>query len=133
MDGAMWFACDLLRLLSPRFVTCPIKVSSYGKERVSSGRLTWHHPLPDVRDKQVLILDDVFDSGLTLNAVSEELKQAGARRILCAIAIEKDIPRTIAFRPDFSLFRLGDGFLVGYGMDCDEEYRNLPFIGLVED
>lgn len=132
MDGAMWFACDLLRLLPTRFVVCPIKVSSYGKGRVSSGHLSWLSPLPNVRDKQVLILDDVFDSGLTLDAVSNELKQAGARRILCAVAIEKDIPRTVSFRPDFSLFRLGNGFLVGYGMDCAEEYRNLPFIGLIE-
>ncbi len=133
LEGARPFARDLLRLLPGRFTAHPLKVSSYGNGRQSSGSLQWHDRPPEVKGRQMLLLDDVLDSGLTLSTVSSALLAAGAESVRSAVAVEKKgIARTGGFRADFHLFRLGGGFLVGYGMDCAGRCRELPFIGLKE-
>lgn len=131
LNGALWFAADLLRCLPPNYIIQTVRVSSYGLNRTSSGRLTWQTPPPDVRGKRVLVADDVLDSGLTLHAVCTALREQGAAEVRTAVAVSKQGCRTIPFEADFAAFHAADVFLVGYGMDDAERYRNLPYIAQV--
>ncbi len=133
LNGATWFAADLLRLLPPNFCLETLRVGSYGDGRESSGSLRWESPLPDCRGRRVLLLDDVLDSGLTLHRVVEAVRAGGAQDVASAVVVDKRGRRQVAFEADFCAFRLGEAYLVGYGMDAAGLYRNLPYIAeLVE-
>lgn len=128
MNGAMWFAADLLRLLPVNYVLESVRVSSYGDARQSSGRLEWKSPLPDCAGMRVLVLDDVLDSGITLTLVRQELLRLGAREVLTAVMVDKPSGRRVPFVADFAGLVAPDAFLLGYGMDAAGRYRNLPYI-----
>lgn len=132
LNGGMWFGCDLLRLLPPRFLAGTLRVSSYGAETESSGKLVWHDPVPDCRGERVLLIDDILDTGLTLRNVARTLLDAGARSVHTVVAVDKKERRLDDYEADFSLFTVESGFLVGYGMDWGGLYRNLPYIGVAE-
>ncbi len=132
LNGALWFAADLLRLLPPNFLLETLRVGSYGAGRESSGQLEWRSPVPVCAGRRVLLLDDVLDSGLTLQAVSAELRRRGAVEVVTAVVVDKQGRRRGGLQADYAAFLLGDAYLVGYGMDDAERYRNLPFIGQVE-
>lgn len=134
LDGALWFAADLLRYLPPNFIICPLRVSSYGAERSSSGQLTWKSPVPEVAGRRVLVVDDVLDTGLTLHKVCEALCAAGAAEVRTAVAVDKAAGRSIDFKADFCALRTEKNlFLVGYGMDDAGRFRNLPDIMVVNE
>ena len=128
LNGALWFAADLLRLLPPNYILETARVSSYGDAQQSSGKLRWLTPPPDCRGKRVLLLDDVLDTGLTLHRVRQTLLEGGAHEVLTAVAVEKDIPREHCPHADFAALHTGDRYLIGYGMDARGKYRNLPDI-----
>ena len=131
LNGAIWYAADLLRCLPTNFELKTIRISSYeGPE--STGKLNWHNALPDCAGKKVLIIDDVLDTGLTMKAVCEELLAAGATAVASTVAINKEGRRNVAYEADFCALHCGDFFLVGYGLDYNGKYRNLPYIGYVE-
>ena len=132
LNGGMWFGCDLLRLLPPRFLAGTLRVSSYGADTESSGKLAWHDPVPDCRGERVLLIDDILDTGLTLQNVTRTFLDAGACSVHAAVAVDKKERRFNDFEADFSLFTVENGFLVGYGMDWNGLYRNLPYIGVAE-
>lgn len=132
LNGGMWFASDLLRLLPAHFLVETVRVSSYGAGTTSSGRLEWHTPPPDCAGERVLVIDDVLDSGVTLQQVVATLQGKGARSVHTAVAVDKRERRRVNFSADFALFTVDGGFLVGYGMDCGGFYRNLPYIGIAE-
>ena len=130
LNGALWFAADLLRFLPVNFELQTIRISSYtGAE--SAGALTWHDTLPNCRGKRVLVLDDVLDTGLTMKTVCEALRTNGAATVLSAVAVDKQGCRTVAFEVDFRALVCENVFLVGYGLDFNGKYRNLPYIGHV--
>ncbi len=133
LNGALWFAADLLRLLPPNFVLETVRVSSYGAGRETSGKLHWKSPVPDCGGQCVLVLDDVLDSGITLSTVKNELLRLGAAGVRTAVVVDKPSGRQVEFRADYVGFTAPGEFLVGYGMDADELYRNLPYIGIVRD
>ncbi len=128
LNGALWFAADLLRKLPRNYVLETARVSSYGDAFESSGRLDWKTPMPDVAGKAVLVLDDVLDTGLTLHSVRESLLAAGAIEVLSAVAVDKHECRRIDFEADFVGLRAGDAYLLGYGLDAAGFDRNLPDI-----
>lgn len=130
LDGGMWFACDLLRLLPVNFRAETVRVSSYGSATESSGKLLWQTPLPNCAGERVLVIDDVLDSGFTLQQVTSALRARGAQSVYTAVAVDKRERRLVDFTADFALFTVDEGYLVGYGMDCDGLYRNLPYIGI---
>ncbi len=131
LNGAIWFAADLLRNLPVNFELQTIRLSSYeGTE--STGKLNWHNALPDCRGKRVLVIDDVLDTGLTMKAVCDELRAGGATDVASVVAINKEGRRNVAYEADFSALHCGDFFLVGYGLDYNGKYRNLPYVGYVE-
>ena len=131
LNGALWFAADLLRLLPPNFVLETVRVSSYGAGRETSGRLHWKSPVPACEGQRVLVLDDVLDSGITLTAVKAELLRLGAVEVRTAVLVDKPSGRRVECRADYAGLTAPGEFLVGYGMDADECYRNLPFIGVL--
>ena len=133
MNGAMWFAADLLRHLPPNFIMESARVSSYGAARETSGKVTWKTPVPYCEGKRVLVLDDVLDSGITLANVKAELMKLGAAEVATAVMVDKPEGRRVPFEADHVGLVAPNLFLVGYGMDADEVYRNLPYIGAVQD
>ncbi|MDO5471156.1 MAG: phosphoribosyltransferase family protein [Akkermansia sp.] len=131
LNGAIWYAADLLRCLPVNFELQTIRISSYeGTE--STGKLKWHNALPDCAGKQVLVIDDVLDTGLTMKAVCDALQANGATKVASAVAINKKGRRNVAYEADFCALHCDDFFLVGYGLDFNGKYRNLPFIGYIE-
>ncbi len=131
LNGATWFAADLLRLLPPNYLLETVRVGSYGAGCQSSGCVQWQGQLPPCAGARVLVLDDVLDSGLTLHTVVEALRSAGAAEVATAVVVDKAACRRVPFAADFAAFKLGPGYLVGYGMDAAGRCRNLPYIAEV--
>ena len=133
LKGSFVFAADLIRKLhtvglSPEvdFMT----LSSYGESTVSSGIVEVLKDIElDVAGRNVLIVDDVLDSGRTLHFAKNLLAGRGASRVFTCVLLEKDIPRDVAVTSDFVGFSCQDIFVVGYGMDVAHKYRELPFVG----
>jgi len=131
LNGAIWYAADLLRCLPANFELQTIRISSYeGTE--STGRLKWHNALPECSGKNVLVIDDVLDTGLTMKAVCDALIENGADKVASAVAINKKGRRNVQYEADFCALHCDDYFLVGYGLDFNGKYRNLPYIGYIE-
>lgn len=133
LNGALWFAADLLRLLPPNFLLETVRISSYGAARETSGKVQWKTPAPYCEGQRVLVLDDVLDSGITLTNVKAELLRLGAAEVVTAVVVDKPSGRLVPCEADFVGLTAPGLFLVGYGMDANELYRNLPFIGAVQD
>ncbi len=130
LNGAIWFAADLLRCLPANFELQTIRLSSYAGMK-SMGNITWHNALPDCQGKRVLVLDDVLDTGRTMLSVCDALRAGGAARVMSAVAIDKKGCREVEYEADFRALECEDVFLVGYGLDFNGKYRNLPYIGYV--
>lgn len=136
LKGAFVFTADLVRALSALGVKPLVDflwVASYGQATTSPGVLQWHmeghQPL---QGRQVLLLDDILDSGNTLKRVTDSLKEKGVSHLLTAVMLDKPSRRSVPIQADCVGFCIPDGFVVGYGMDHGERHRQLPFIGLLE-
>ncbi len=134
LNGSFIFVADLLRRIPlPLQVDC-WSVSSYHGMK-STGQVNFRQTqLADVRGRHVLILDDILDSGITLHAIRQRLEaESGALSIkICALLRKKiDAPRPID--ADYIGFDIPNEFVVGYGLDYNEHYRNLPFIGILNE
>ena len=133
MDGALVFAADLMRALyrhgiNPAFEN--MTLSSYGDDIQSAGQIKVLKGLSrDVSGRSVLLIDDVFETGLTLSHAAQMLKDDGARTVKTCVFAYKDGYSGEAALPDFKGWDAPDAFLVGYGMDFKGQYRGLPFIG----
>ena len=130
MNGGMLFGADLLRKITVPVQLDSVSVSSYRGQH-SSGTLDFRSAMKlDVRDRHILLIDEVFDSGLTLNALRARMMEKGALSVRAAVAVVKDLPRPPDITlPEYTGFRAPDRYLVGYGLDCDEDGRQFPFIG----
>ena len=131
LNGAIWYAADLLRMLPDNFELQTIRISSY-EGTDSTGKLKWHNALPDCNGKRVLVIDDVLDTGLTMKEVCETLRANGATMVASTVAITKSGRREHDCEADFCALHCDNLFLVGYGLDFNGKYRNLPFIGYIE-
>jgi hypoxanthine phosphoribosyltransferase len=132
LNGSFMFLADLLRRIPlPLRVDC-ISVASYHGGTESSGRVTFDQLTPpDVRDRHVLILDDILDSGRTLDAILRRLESEGARSLRTCVLLRKNKARARPVDADYVGFDIADEFVVGYGLDFQEKYRNLPCIGVL--
>lgn len=136
LTGGLWFAADLTRALAragrhPLFDA--LWVSSYLDGRESLGRLDVRAACQrPVEGRQVLLIDDVIDSGLSLAETAAILAAAGAREVLAAVFARKPWPTPRAREPDFVAWEAPARFLVGYGMDCAGRMRGLPGVGALD-
>lgn len=133
LTGSVLFAADLLRRLTvPVRLDC-LGVSSYHGQTHSAGEVTITKALQlDVRDREVLVVDDILDTGRTLGKIRDLLQQLQPRTLKFAVFLEKDVPHHDNFRADYVAFRIPNQFVVGYGLDYRERYRNLPYVGTLK-
>ena len=130
LTGSVMFIADLLRRLPMQLRLDYIGVSSYHGETRSTGELILTKALKlDVRDRDVLVVDDILDTGLTLVNIRAMLQKLQPRRVKFCTFLEKDIPHRENFQADYVGFRIPNKFVVGYGLDYRERYRNLPYVG----
>jgi len=131
LNGTVIFLADLIRHLPMPLRLDFMGVSSYG-QGVEPGELVFTKQLRiDVRGRDVLVVDDILDTGRTLKRVLGVLRQHKPRRIKICVLLEKKARRTEKVRADYVGFQIPDLFVVGYGLDYAECYRNLPFVGVL--
>jgi hypoxanthine phosphoribosyltransferase len=133
LEGARWFARDLLLALDdPRFVEVPLKVGSYHGNTQSSGRVNiTDKNTCDFRDRHVLIVDDIYDTGRTLHTLIDYLTRTSAASIRTCVMFAKDRCHERPVDIDFLGLNLPDRFVVGYGLDYQGRYRDLPYVGVI--
>ncbi|MFH1117600.1 MAG: hypoxanthine phosphoribosyltransferase [Pseudomonadota bacterium] len=133
LKGSFVFLADLVRNLEHPCQIDFARISSYGSGTVSSGRLkiTMDIGIP-VEGRDVILVDDIVDTGLTLHQYRQELASRGPKTLKVAAMIDKTARREKHVELDYCGFRIEDGFLVGYGLDCDECFRNLGSIYILE-
>lgn len=133
LKGSFIFAADLIRALHRRGLEPEIDfvyLASYDGERVSRGEVRVLRDVEsDIKGRNVVIVDDIFDSGRTLSFAKALLAEGGARQVLTCVLVDKQVKRASAITPDFIGFSCPPVFVVGYGMDLHNRYRELPFIG----
>jgi hypoxanthine phosphoribosyltransferase len=137
LKGSFVFAADLIRALHDvglapevEFIT----LSSYRDARASAGQVTVLRDVEtDVRGRDVLLIDDILESGRTLAFAKDLLAARGARRVLVCVLLEKSNKRAVQITADFVGFACPDYFVVGYGMDVAHAFRQLPFIGYIPE
>ena len=134
LKGSIIFMADLMRALTIPVQMDFIRAASYGSEMHSSGkvRVTKDIELP-IEGKPVILIEDIVDSGLTLAYLKEKLKDRGALSLRICALIDKLERRECNVSVDYCGFQVEEGFLVGYGLDCNEEYRNLPEICVLKE
>lgn len=134
LKGAILFMADLLRRVPLTMEIECLNVSSYHGGTESSGTVEFlDKTLPDVKGRSVLILDDILDTGGTLHAVMEKLTELGATDVKTCVLLTKDIPRESVKEANYSGFGIGSEFVVGYGLDYQGKYRNLPYVGILKE
>lgn len=134
MNGSLIFTADLLRRIPlPLKLDC-ISVASYHGGTASTGTVTFEQlSLPEVCGRHVLIIDDILDTGATLHAICEKLRaEAEPLTVSICVLLRKLKPRAQELEAQFVGFDIGDEFVIGYGLDYQERYRNLPFIGVLK-
>lgn len=136
LKGSFVFAADLIRALHASGQAPEVEflhLSSYRDAMVSSGQVDILRDVEsDVRGRDVLLVDDILESGRTLAFAKDLLAARGARRVLVCVLLEKPGKRAVQVEADFVGFECPDLFVVGYGMDVAHAFRQLPFIGVVE-
>jgi hypoxanthine phosphoribosyltransferase len=134
LKGACMFQCDLARA-TPLDVTLDfLSVSSYGAGTTSSGTVRLVSDLRnDIAGRHVVLCEGVVDSGLTLSFILELLRARGAASVRVATLLDKVPCRKIQVPVDYAGWRIGSEFVIGYGMDAAERYRNLPYVGVLEE
>jgi hypoxanthine phosphoribosyltransferase len=136
LKGSFVFAADLIRALSRAGADWSmdfLTLSSYGAGTESSGQVRIVRDIvDDVRDRDVLLIDDILESGFTLTFARNLMKERGAHRVWICTLLDKPHKRRTELKADFVGFEAGDEFVVGYGLDWAHRFRGLPYIGVVE-
>ena len=133
LKGSVAFMADLMKKIDLDFAIDFMVASSYGSGTESSGKvkIKSEGSIP-VEGKHILLIEDIVDSGNTLNFVCNYLVTKGAKSVRVATLCDKPSRRKIPFTPDYVGAEIPDEFIVGYGLDYDEKYRNLPYIGVLK-
>ena len=132
MTGSIVLFADLIRRLSMPQRVGVIQASSY-RGGMSSGELSVDDQMMiEVNGRDVLLVDDIFDTGRTLDRLTNVLKENGARTLKTAVLLHKHRQHEVSLRPDFVAFEIPDEFVVGYGLDYMDMYRNLPYLAVLE-
>ncbi len=133
LKGGSFFMCELAKRITVPVSLDFMSVSSYGSETKSSGVVKIVKDLDEsIKDKDVLVVEDIVDSGRTLNYLMEMLKDREPASLRLCTLLDKPERRVVDVNVDYTGFQIPDEFVVGYGLDYDQRYRNLPYIGIVE-
>jgi hypoxanthine phosphoribosyltransferase len=133
LKGSFMFISDLMREIKNPVVVDFIRATSYGCDTTTSGTVTLTKDLEtDIAGRNVIIVEDIIDSGLTLTAIKELLLARRPRALKICALVDKRARRKVQIEGDYVGFSMEDGFIVGYGVDYAERYRNLPAIYVVE-
>ncbi len=132
LKGSVFFSCDLAKRISVPVTIDFMSVSSYGNELVSSGRVRIVKDLDEsIQDKDVLIVEDIIDSGRTLAYLVELLSARSPRSLNICTLLDKPERRVTDVKVKYVGFEIPDEFVVGYGLDYQQNLRNLPYIGVI--
>ena len=133
LKGGSFFMCELAKRITVPVSFDFMSVSSYGKDTKSSGVVRIVKDLDDpITDKHVLVVEDIVDSGRTLSYLLEMLKDRGPEDVKLCTLLDKPSRRVVDVKVDYTGFEIPDEFVVGYGLDYDQKYRNLPYVGIVK-
>ncbi len=133
LKGGSFFMCELAKRITVPVSLDFMSVSSYGSETKSSGVVRIVKDLDEpLKGKDVLVIEDIVDSGRTLSYLLEMLKDRGPASLRLCTLLDKPERRVTDVQVDYTGFEIPDEFVVGYGLDYDQRYRNLPYIGVVE-
>ena len=132
LKGSIPFAGDLMQHIKTHMVIDCMQASSYGTGVVSSGNLKITKDLStDCKGKHALIVEDIIDSGNTLYALKNMLTERGCESVKICTLLSKPSRRSVEIEGDYVGAEIPDKFVVGYGLDCAEKYRNLPYVGVL--
>ena len=133
LKGSIIFYADFIRFLSMPIELDFMAVSSYGSGAVSSGKLNIKKDLDrDVKGRDVIIVEDIIDSGFTLANLKALLLERGAVSVIIVTLLNKAERREYDIAPDYNCFDIENEFVIGYGLDYNEMYRSLPYIGILK-
>ena len=133
LKGGSFFMCELAKMITVPVSLDFMSVSSYGKETKSSGVVKIVKDLDEpLVGKDVIVVEDIVDSGRTLSYLMEMLKDRNPESLRLCTLLDKPDRRVVDVHVDYTGFQIPDEFVVGYGLDYDQKYRNLPYIGVVE-
>ena len=134
MNGSLFMAVDLIRMINvPCQIECLKAKSYFGREQMSESHLVYEELLSQLNDRDVLILDEIYDTGNTIDLVLKELKSMpNITSVRSAVLLNKNKAKQTAYHPDYIGFEVDDEFLVGYGLDYHGMYRDLPVIGTLK-
>lgn len=133
LKGGIIFYADFIRHLTVPVELDFMAVSSYGSGTVSSGKLKIKKDLDrDVKGRDIIIIEDIIDSGFTLANLKALLLERGANSVIIVTLLNKKERREYDIAPDFNCFDIENEFVIGYGLDYDERYRELPYIGILK-
>ena len=134
LTGCLMFLADLVRHLDLPLRIGLLQASSYrGATTTPSALRVGPELLPDVRDHHVLLLDDILDTGQTLSHLVQHLKGLGVASLRVGVLLRKEGRQSVALEPDYCGFDIPDAFVVGYGLDYNDAYRNLPYLAVLSE
>lgn len=133
LKGSVMFFCDLVRAMETPVQIDFMTVSSYGSSSESSGmpKIVMDLAAP-VKDRDVVLVEDIVDSGYTLQRMHSLIAGRGAKSFTVVALFDKPSRRKVDVKADYSCFEIGDEFIVGYGLDYAQQYRNLPYVGILK-
>lgn len=133
LKGSFMFVADLMRSVDLPCEMDFMVVSSYGNKSVTTGAVTIYKDLNcDIENKDLIIVEDILDSGLTLNYLVNYLSARNPASITLVTLLDKPVRREAPVKADYVGFEIPDAFVVGFGLDYAEKYRNLPYIGILK-
>lgn len=134
LKGSLMFTSELMKKIDLPLEVEFMKVSSYGSESRSSGIINIHLDLKreDMSEADFIVIEDIIDSGNTLSHLVKYLSERGANSVRTCTLLDKPSRRVVDFTPDYCGIEIPDKFVVGFGLDFDEKYRNLPYIGILK-
>src|SRR5262245_17185737 len=133
LTGCLVFLADLIRRLDMPLKIALVQASSYRGRSTTAGDLhVQDELLPDLKGRHILLIDDILDTGKTLKHLVGHLQSLGVASVRTAVLLRKDGRQEVEIEPDFVGFTIPNEFVVGYGLDFDDEHRNLPFIAVLD-
>lgn len=133
LTGSLVFLADLIRRIHHPHQIGLIQASSYRGGTTPGTLVVNDGLLPDIKGKHVLLLDDILDSGQTLSRLVEHLTHKGAASVRTCVLLRKLGRQTVPVEPDYTGFEIPNKFVIGYGLDFNDDFRHLPFIGVLPD